>query len=123
MTNTTYVTAGAKLKEIRKSKQLSSFKVSHTLNIPRKYIKGIERGDYAPSEPVLIALSELYQINSQTLLNLYGINRRDDVKLLMSKPQLKAIMVGCTAKPNLTPTLYEEMIEEFKKMNDKYFDD
>lgn len=110
MTNTTYVTAGTKLKEIRKSKQLSSFNVSHALNVPRKYIKGTERGDYAPSEPVLIALSELYQTNPQSLLNLYGITSRDDVKLLMSKPQLKAIMVGCTVKPDLTPTLYEEMI-------------
>lgn len=121
MTNTNYVTAGAKLKEIHKSKQLSSFKVSHAFNVSRKYIKGIERGDYAPSEPVLIALSELYQIDSHALLNLYGITMHDDVKLLMQKPQLKNIMVGCTAKPDLTPILYIEMIEEFKTMNAKYF--
>lgn len=123
MTNTTYATAGAKLEEIRKSKQLSSFKVSHALNVPRKYIKGIERGDYAPSEPVLIALSEIYQIDSQTLLSLYGLTMRDDVKLLMQKPQLKNIMVGCTAKPDLTPASYEEMLKEFRYMDIKYFSD
>lgn len=123
MTNTNYVTAGAKLKEIRKSKQLSSFKVSHALNVPRKYIKGIEHGDYAPSEPVLIALSELYQIDSHALLNLYSITIHDDVKLLMQKAQLKDIIVGCTAKPDLTPESYEEMLKEFRYMDVKYFSD
>lgn len=88
---TTSVTAGAKLKETRKSNQLSSFKVSHALNIPRKYIKRIERGDYAPTKSILITLGEHYQLKPQILLDLYSITKRDDIGYLMYKPQFKSL--------------------------------
>lgn len=45
MINDTYSAAGAKLREIRKSKRLSSFKVASKLNISRKYIKQVEKRD------------------------------------------------------------------------------
>lgn len=121
MTNATYATAGAKLKEIRKSKHLSSFKISHALNVSRKYIKGIERGDYASSEPVLIVLSEIYKVDPQSLLDLYGITRRDDVTHLMQKPQLKSILASCTAREDLNAELYEGILEEFKYIDKYYF--
>lgn len=120
MINDTYIAAGAKLKEIRKSKKLSSFKVTSVLNVPRKYIKQIERGEYAPSEPVLIILSKIYQVDSQFLLDLYSITRRDDVMRLMQNPQLKLLMAECTARKDLTAELYEGIIEEFKEIDTKY---
>lgn len=123
MINDTYIAAGAKLREIRKSKRISSFKVANKLNVSRKYIKQIERGEYAPSEPVLIVLSELYQVDSQSLLDLYGMTKRDDVMQLMRKPQLKALMAECTARKDLTTELYEGIIEEFKEMDAKYFNE
>ena len=59
---------GNRLKEIRKSKKLSSFRVAREAGTSRRYIQKMEKGLVKPSIPLLIALEDLYH---EPLFTLY----------------------------------------------------
>ena len=90
MINDTYIAAGAKLKEIRKSKKLSSFKVAKETGASRRYIIKLEKGLVKPSDPMLIALEDLYHV---PLFELYGRTRPANIDEVMKCPELRIICI------------------------------
>lgn len=106
-----------KLKEIRKSKKLSSFKVARETGTSRRYIQKMEKGLVKPSIPLLIALEDLYH---EPLFALYGQERPKYFEEIMKHPEMREISVGVTtsrqaqAKDSLDG-IYEELFYIYNK--------
>lgn len=64
--------AGAYLRNIRKEKGISIFKVAKAINISRNYLSEIERGKKNPSDLVLEALIEFYGLDIEEVFSKYG---------------------------------------------------
>lgn len=60
------------LRQLRTANQLSQEELARELNVSRQSIISLERGEYLPSAPVLIALMEFFRCNLPDLIE--GIN-------------------------------------------------
>ena len=106
-----------RLKEIRKSKKLSSFKVARETDTSRRYIQKMKKGFIKPPIPLLIALEDLYH---EPLFALYGQERPKDFEEIMKHPEMRKISVGVTttrhaqAKDSLDG-IYEELFYIYNK--------
>ena len=61
---------GARLRECRKSKNLTQAQVAQKLNIPQQQYMRYENGHFAPSYENLIALCKLYEVTSDFVLGI-----------------------------------------------------
>ena len=107
----------SKLKEIRKLKKLSSFRVAREIGTSRRYIQKMEKGLVKPSIPLLIALEDLYH---EPLFALYGQERPKDFEKIMKHPEMRKICVGVTTTKhaqaqNSLDEIYEELFYIYNK--------
>ena len=108
-----------KLKEIRKSKKLSSFRVARETGTSRRYIHKMEKGLVKPSIPLLIALEDLYH---EPLFALYSQPRPKDFDEVMRCPEMRNVCVEVTTNRNaLSQDTLDGIYEELLYIYNKYF--
>lgn len=109
----------SKLKEIRKSKNLSSFKVAKETGASRRYIVQMEEGLITPSDPLLIALEDLYH---ESLFKFYKRTRPTDIDKVMRCPAMRKLSVEVTTNKNaLSQPNLKGIYEELKAIYEDYY--
>lgn len=109
--DTKWKQAGEKLREIRKQTKLSIYKVARKTHITGTYLATLERGECAPSDRVLLNLSEFYQVDPSELFKLYDKFVPPTNEQLNAIPSLKKIITEISIDEKLT---HEEK-EKFAK--------
>lgn len=112
--------AGAKLREMRKATGQSVFKVGRAIGVSGSYISQIERGSCAASDAVLVALSELYGVDKQTLFDLYKRIEDEEVTRLMDNPMFRKVFTQVTADKKLSQSEKDEIAKELERIALKY---
>lgn len=108
-----------KLKEIRKSKNLSSFKVARETGVSRRYIIKMEKGLVTPSNPLLIALEDLYH---EPLFQLYGRSRPIDFDKIMKCPAMRYTCIEVTTNKNtLSQDNLDDIYDELKEIYNNHY--
>lgn len=79
-------TAGDRIKEIRKSKKMTQKEFAASLGIVQGFLCSIEKGRKVPSSTLIIALQNLYEINSQWLESGVGEMYQKSNAVLPSAP-------------------------------------
>ena len=119
MINDTYIASGAKLKEIRKSKNLSSFKVAKETGTSRRYIKDMEKGLVTPPDTLLIALEDLYK---EPIFKLFSRIRPADIDEIMKHPALRKLCVEVTTDKNaLSQDNLDGIYDELKEIYNNHY--
>lgn len=113
--------AGTKLKEIRKRKGLSTFKVGSSIGITSKYIRQVEHGISPVSDASLSCLADLYQVERSSLFDLYGRIENKEINPFLDNPAIRQLFTQVTSNTNLSKNDMDAIIEEFKDMDKKYF--
>lgn len=113
--------AGNELRKIRKATGLSVFKVGRAIGVSGSYISQFERGSCAPSDATLIALADLYDVDKQTLFNLYKRIEKEEALALMENPELRKTFTEITSNKNLSNEDIDEITKEFQAIAQKYF--
>lgn len=112
--------AGAKLRELRKEKGLSVHKTGRQLGVSGNYISLLERGKTAPTEALLIALAEFYEVDRQKLFDMYEKIDSDQVKNIIALP---ASIRKTINQMSIDKKLSEEDIKEAIKVLQRIADD
>lgn len=86
------VSAGAFLREMRKNKGLSLFKVAKHINISGNYLSEIERGKKNPSDLVLEALAEYYELDIQEVFERYDRVHTASYEEMKKHPELLKVI-------------------------------
>lgn len=97
-----WVEAGARLRELRKTKKLSVFKVAKVLNISGNYLSEIERGLKPPSDMVLLAIAEYYNLDKTELFAYYDRIVPEEKELLLGIPSLRKTITHLSVDDDLT---------------------
>src|SRR5579871_2013337 len=101
------------LRELRTSRDLSQEEVAQALNLSRQSIISLERGEYLPSSPVLLALMEFFNCPIEQLV--------DGIKV----QQIENIKKGGEENMQITPwnpfQAIDRMQEEMNEMVEKNF--
>jgi HSP20 family protein len=66
------------LRQLRTANQLSQEELARALNVSRQSIISLERGEYLPSAPVLIALMEFFRCNLPDLIEGMNIQKLEN---------------------------------------------
>lgn len=110
--------AGAYLRELRKEKKLSLFKVSKQIGISGNYLSEIERGKKNPSDFILGLLADFYDIDKNKLFGMYGKFYNEDFEYLKEHPELiKLFTQIVTDKRNSDDDIYDIA----KELHNVYF--
>ncbi|MEG0152042.1 MAG: helix-turn-helix transcriptional regulator [Cellulosilyticaceae bacterium] len=112
--------AGSKLRAIRKSTNLSVFKVGRAIGVSGSFISQIERGVRAPTDAILISLADLYAIPQSNLFDLYERLEVSELNALLSNPSLRKTFTQITADKNLSEEDVALIVKELQKVADKY---
>ena len=112
--------AGAKLREIRNSTGQSVFKVGRAIGVSGSYISQVERGSCAASDAVLIALSDLYGVDKQSLFDLYKRIEEEEANRLMDNPMFRKVFTQVTADKKLSQSEKDEIARELERIAKKY---
>lgn len=112
--------AGAKLREIRKATGQSVFKVGRAIGVSGSYISQVERGSCAASDAVLVALSELYGVDKQTLFDLYKRIEDEEATRLMDNPMFRKVFTQVTSDKKLSQDEKDEIAKELERIALKY---
>jgi len=99
------------LRQLRTANQLSQEELARALNVSRQSIISLERGEYLPSAPVLIALMEFFRCNLPELI--------EGVKLPSSTAHNNERQKGGEPPMQLTPWSPFQAIDRMhQEMND-----
>lgn len=112
--------AGAKLRELRKATGQSVFKVGRAIGVSGSYISQVERGSCAVSDAVLIALSELYGVDKQSLFDLYKRIEDEEANRLMDNPMFRKVFTQVTTDRKLSKDEKDEIAKELERIAKKY---
>ena len=112
--------AGAKLREIRKATGQSVFKVGRAIGVSGSYISQVERGSCAASDAVLVALSELYGVDKQSLFDLYKRIEDEEANRLMDNPMFRKVFTQVTSDKKLSQDEKDEIAKELERIALKY---
>ena len=112
--------AGAKLRDIRKAKGQSVFKVGRAIGVSGSYISQVERGLCAASDAVLVALSDLYGVNKKTLFDLYKRIEDEEANRLMNNPMFRKVFTQISTDKKLSQEEKNEIAKELERLALKY---
>jgi transcriptional regulator with XRE-family HTH domain len=56
---------GERIKQLRKERHLSQREFAERIGISQNYLSQIEKGKFAPTKPVLLAIEYLYKVSSR----------------------------------------------------------
>lgn len=112
--------AGTKLREIRKATGQSVFKVGRAIGVSGSYISQVERGSCAASDAVLVALSDLYGVDKQTLFDLYKRIEDGEANRLMNNPMFRKVFTQITTDKKLSQSEKDEIAKELERIAQKY---
>lgn len=119
--NEVWIEAGSKLRNIRKKKGLSVFKVRDELGVPLSYIIKLERGKVMPSEAIIVSLAMLYEIDRKQIYDMYQLiesNRAEEIASL--SPYLRQIANDRSISKLVTQEYFDEVLDELKEIAEKY---
>lgn len=112
--------AGAKLRDIRKATGQSVFKVGRAIGVSGSYISQVERGSCAASDAVLVALSDLYGVDKQTLFDLYKRIEDEEANRLMNNPMFRKVFTQVSTDKKLSQEEKNEIAKELERLALKY---
>ena len=112
--------AGAKLRDIRKATGQSVFKVGRAIGVSGSYISQVERGSCAASDAVLVALSDLYGVDKQTLFDLYKRIEDEEANRLMDNPMFRKVFTQLTTDNKPSQSEKHEIAKELERIALKY---
>lgn len=104
--------AGSFLRNERRRTGLSLFKVAKQVGITGNYLSLIERGIQTPSNIVLVALGNFYNLDLEGLFNMYGRVYDSSIKEALRIPSLRKILMEITANNKLSAEEKEEVAQE-----------
>lgn len=91
---------------------LSIYKAGKYVGVSGNYISLIERGKYLPSKSLIIALSELYNIEPLELMLHYNKLETHGLKETLLNPHMRKILLEFAHKKNVTPEEKESLSKE-----------
>ena len=103
---------GSFLQNERKRTGLSLFKVAKQVGITGNYLSLIERGIQTPSNAVLVALGNFYNLDLEGLFNMYGRVYDSSIKEALRIPSLRKILMEITTNNKLSAEEKEEVAQE-----------
>lgn len=103
---------GSFLRNERSRTGLSLFKVAKQVGITGNYLSLIERGIQAPSNVILVALGNFYNLDLESLFNMYGRVYDSSIKEALRIPSLRKILMEITANNKLSAEEKEEVAQE-----------
>ena len=103
---------GSFLRNERSRTGLSLFKVAKQVGITGNYLSLIERGIQTPSNVVLVALGNFYNLDLEGLFNMYGRVYDSSIKEALRIPSLRKILMEITANNKLSAEEKEEVAQE-----------
>lgn len=107
-----YITAGQKLRELRKKTKMSIFKVAKKVHISGNYMSLLERGINNPSDEVLFNLAEFYEIDPSELFTLYDRVPPPTNEQLKRMPSLRKIVTELSIDPKLSAQEKEQITNQ-----------
>lgn len=113
--------AGQKLKEIRKGTGLSIFKIGRRIGVSGGYISQIERGIRPPSDAVLCSLAEVYEVEKQTLFDLYRRVENEELSAYIDNPIARKTFAQISANKKLSDEQKERLMKELQETIDRHF--
>lgn len=105
--------AGIYLLNLRNGKGYSLAKVAKTLEISANYLSEIERGLKVPSDTLLIELASYYNIDADTLYNLYGKVPFSIINELEKNEELRSTLFEIVSNQTLTEEQRNELYKTF----------
>lgn len=72
---------GQRIKRLRKEKELTQEKLAELLNISTEHLSRIETGSYRPSFSLITKISEIFNVDEQTIMFGNTINKTTDKEL------------------------------------------
>ena len=97
------IDAGAKLRELRKIRGLSTYKVGKQVGVSGNYIGMIERGQKNPSEAILVSLAEIYKVDRSEIFSLYKRVANDELEQIMQlHPEIRKTMAAISTSKNIS---------------------
>lgn len=103
---------GGFLRNERSRTGLSLFKVAKQVGITGNYLSLIERGIQAPSDVILVALGNFYNLDLEGLFNMYGRVYDSSIKEALRIPSLRKILMEITTNNKLSAEEKEEVAQE-----------
>lgn len=103
---------GSFLRNERSRTGLSLFKVAKQVGITGNYLSLIERGIQAPSNVILVALGNFYNLDLESLFNMYGRVYDSSIKEALRIPSLRKILMEIVANNKLSAEEKEEVAQE-----------
>ena len=103
---------GSFLRNERSRTGLSLFKVAKQVGITGNYLSLIERGIQTPSNVVLVALGNFYNLDLEGLFNMYGRVYDSSIKEALRIPSLRKILMEITTNNKLSAEEKEEVAQE-----------
>ena len=107
---------GEKLKEIRKSKNISQESLAGLLKVNRNYLSRIETGKSDPTSTILKNIAEIFNIDLNTLLEV-------NTDVLENKEKINYITTSCKSLHekdlDFLVRIISVMKEEYVKINTK----
>lgn len=103
---------GSFLRNERSRTGLSLFKVAKQVGITGNYLSLIERGIQAPSDVILVALGNFYNLDLEGLFNMYGRVYDSSIKEALRIPSLRKILMEITTNNKLSAEEKEEVAQE-----------
>ena len=103
---------GSFLRNERSRTGLSLFKVAKQVGITGNYLSLIERGIQTPSNAVLVALGNFYNLDLEGLFNMYGRVYDSSIKEALRIPSLRKILMEITTNNKLSAEEKEEVAQE-----------
>ena len=107
---------GEKLKEIRKSKNISQESLAGLLKVNRNYLSRIETGKSDPTSTILKNIAEIFNIDLNTLLEV-------NTDVLENKEKINYIITSCKSLHekdlDFLVRIISVMKEEYVKINTK----
>lgn len=105
---------GEKIKEIRKSKNISQESLASMLKVNRNYLSRIETGKSEPSSTILKHIAEIFNIDLNTLLDI-------NTDILEKKEKIDYIVESCKSLHDkdldFLVRIISVMKEEYVKIN------
>lgn len=114
--------AGKHLRSIRSKSSLSVHKVAKTMGISGNYLSELERGLKEPSDKVIEAISDYYEINSSALFAMYGRIAPIETDELLENPSLRQTIVKIASDDRLSEDEKAQLYAQLRKLYDSLVD-
>lgn len=107
--NEPFERAGNYLRELRKEKHLSIFKVARAIDISGNYLSVLERGKQQPSNTVLYKIAEFYDKDVAEIFGLYDRVAPEQVKEMLAIPSFKTLLTQMSKDRKLSLSQREDL--------------